>query len=135
MVAIPLLFGRLTAADYEDDIAHDPRVDALRAKMQVRENATFTEEYYAADKRYIGNAVQVFFKDGTSSRRVQVDFPIGHRKRRAEGTPVLVRKFASSVAAHFPAKQTESITALFADQKSLAAMPVSDWVANLVSAR
>jgi 2-methylcitrate dehydratase len=134
MVAIPLLFGRLTAADYEDDIAQDPRVDALRAKMQVKENATFTEEYYAADKRYIGNAVQIFFKDGTSSRRVAVDFPIGHRKRRAEGTPVLVKKFENSVAAHFPAKQTETITALFADQKGLAAMPVSDLVANLVSA-
>src|SRR6202023_2118122 len=82
MVAIPLLFGRLTAADYEDEIAYDPRVDELRAKMQVIENPTFTQEYYDAGKRYIGNAVQVFFKDGTASRRVQVDYPIGHRKRR-----------------------------------------------------
>src|SRR6202000_3274369 len=85
MVAIPLLFGRLTAADYEDEIAKDPRVDALRNKMQVKENTTFTQEYYASDKRYIGNAVQVFFKDGTSSPRVAVDYPIGHRKRREEG--------------------------------------------------
>jgi 2-methylcitrate dehydratase len=134
MVAIPLLFGRLTAADYEDDIANDPRVDALRAKMQVKENPTFTEEYYAPEKRYIGNAVQVFFKDGSASRRVQVDFPIGHRKRRAEGMPVLVKKFESSVAAHFTAKQTESITAVFTDGKSLAALPVSDFVAKLVTA-
>jgi 2-methylcitrate dehydratase len=93
MVAIPLLFGRLTAEDYEDKVATDPRVDALRSKMEVRENTTFTQEYYAADKRYIGNAVQVFFKDGTSSARVQVDYPIGHRKRREEGMPVLVKKF------------------------------------------
>ena len=70
MVAIPLIFGRLTAADYEDEVARDPRVDALRAKTQVRENPTFTQEYYAPDKRYIGNAVQVFFKDGTSSPRI-----------------------------------------------------------------
>jgi 2-methylcitrate dehydratase len=134
MVAIPLLFGRLTASDYEDRIADDPRVDTLRAKMQVKENPTFTQEYYAADKRYIGNAVQVFFKDGTSSPRVQVDFPIGHRKRRAEGMPVLVKKFEASVAAHFGVKQTESIKKMFADQAALGLMPVSDFVAKLVSA-
>ena len=134
MVAIPLLFGRLTASDYEDQVANDPRVDALRATMQVRENTTFTQEYYAADKRYIGNAVQVFFKDGSSSERVHVDFPIGHRKRRAEGMPVLVKKFETSVAAHFGAKQTESIKKAFADFTALSAMPVSDFVAKLVSA-
>jgi 2-methylcitrate dehydratase len=134
MVAIPLLFGRLTAADYEDQIANDPRVDLLRGKMQVKENATFTKEYYAADKRYIGNAVQVYFKDGTATQRIQVDFPIGHRKRRAEGMPVLVQKFESSVAAHFAPKQTESIKAMFADQTSLAGMAVSDFVAKLVTA-
>ena len=134
MVAIPLLFGRLEASDYEDNVAGDPRVDALRAKMQVRENAAFTQDYYAADKRYIGNAVQVFFNDGTSSPRVAVDFPIGHRKRRAEGMPVLVKKFEASVAAHFPPKQTESIKAMFSDHRTLAAMPVSDFVAKLVTA-
>jgi 2-methylcitrate dehydratase len=134
MVAIPLLFGRLTAADYEDQIANDPRVDLLRGKMQVKENVAFTKEYYAADKRYIGNAVQVYFKDGTATQRIQVDFPIGHRKRRAEGMPVLVQKFESSVAAHFAPKQTESIKAMFADQKSLATMAVSDFVAKLVTA-
>src|SRR6202045_2071469 len=134
MVAIPLLFGRLTAEDYEDKVASDPRVDALRAKMEVRENTTFTQEYYDANKRYIGNAVQVFFKDGTASRRVQVDYPIGHRKRRDEGTPVLVKKFEASVAAHFNPKQTDSIKAMFADRRALAAMPVSEFVAKLVTA-
>jgi 2-methylcitrate dehydratase len=134
MVAIPLLFGRLEAADYEDRIANDPRVDALRAKMQVGENATFTQEYYDPNKRYIGNAVQVFFKDGSASPRVQVDFPIGHRKRREEGMPVLVKKFEASVAAHFGPKQTESIKAMFADRGALAAMPVSEFVARLVTA-
>src|SRR6202046_2003499 len=134
MVAIPLLFGRLTAADYEDQIANDPRVDVLRGKMQVKENSTFTQEYYDPNKRYIGNAVQVFFKDGTASERVQVDFPIGHRKRREEGMPVLVKKFEASVAAHFKPKQTESIQAMFADRGALAAMPVSEFVAKLVTA-
>src|SRR6266403_2272626 len=134
MVAIPLLFGRLNAADYEDQVANDPRVDALRAKMQVKENTIFTQEYYDPNKRYIGNAVQVFFKDGSASQRVQVDYPIGHRKRRAEGMPVLVQKFEASVAAHFGAKQTESIKKVFADQAALALMPVGDFVAKLVSA-
>jgi len=134
MVAIPLLFGRLEASDYEDQVAGDPRVDALRAQMQVRENAAFTKDYYDPDKRYIGNAVQVFFKDGSASERVAVDYPIGHRKRRAEGMPVLVKKFESSVAAHFQPKQTESIKAMFADRKPLMAMAVSDFVAKLVTA-
>jgi 2-methylcitrate dehydratase len=133
MVAIPLIFGRLTAADYEDAVAADPRVDALRAKMQVRENPTFTTEYYAADKRYIGNAVQVFFKDGTSTERVAVDFPIGHRKRRAEGMPVLVRKFQASVDAHYPPKQAEKVKALFAKGAALDAMPVNELMAALVT--
>jgi 2-methylcitrate dehydratase len=134
MVAIPLLFGRLTAADYEDEIARDPRVDALRAKTEVRENTRFTEEYYAADKRYIGNAVQVHFDDGSASPRVQVDYPIGHRKRRAEGVPVLVKKFETSVAAHFGAKQSEAIQKMFADRSTLGALPVRDLMAQMVSA-
>jgi 2-methylcitrate dehydratase len=134
MVAIPLLFGRLEASDYEDQVASDPRVDALRARMQVQEDAVFTQDYYDPEKRYIGNAVQVFFKDGSASQRVAVDYPIGHRKRRAEGMPVLVKKFESSVAGHFQPKQTESIKALFADRKPLMAMPVSDFVAKLVTA-
>jgi 2-methylcitrate dehydratase len=134
MVAIPLLFGRLNAADYEDRMAADPRVDALRAKMQVKENPAFTKDYYDPEKRYIGNAVQVYFKDGSASRRVQVDYPIGHRKRREEGSPMLVKKFEASVAAHFSPRQAESIKAMFADPRALAAMPVSEFVAGLVTA-
>jgi 2-methylcitrate dehydratase len=132
MVAVPLIFGRLTAEDYEDTVARDPRIDALRSKMQVRENATFTQEYYAADKRYIGNALQVFFKDGSATERVQVDFPIGHRKRRAEGMPVLVQKFQSSVDAWFPPKQAERIKVLFADP-DFDELPVNEWVASMVT--
>jgi 2-methylcitrate dehydratase len=132
MVAVPLIFGRLTAADYEDAVARDPRIDALRGKMQVRENATFTQEYYAADKRYIGNAIQVFFKDGSSTPRVAVDFPIGHRKRRSEGMPVLVKKFESSVDAWFSPKQAERVKAVFADPK-LDQMPVNELVAAMVT--
>jgi 2-methylcitrate dehydratase len=133
MVAVPLIFGRLTAEDYENAVASDPRVDALRSKMQVRENETFTREYYAPDKRYIGNAIQVFFRDGTSTQRVQVDFPIGHRKRREEGMPVLVKKFESSVDAHFKPNRAEQIKALFKKRAALDALPVSDLMAALVT--
>src|SRR6201996_9330814 len=129
MVAVPLIFGRRPAADYEDQVARDPRVDALRGCMQVRENPTFTQDYYAADKRYIGNSVQVFFKDGSSTERIAVDYPIGHRKRRAEGMPVLVKKFEASVDAWFSPKQAERIKAVFADPK-LDQMPVNEWVAT-----
>jgi 2-methylcitrate dehydratase len=138
MVAIPLLFGRLTAQDYENEVASNPQIDALRAKMEVRENPTFTREYYAADKRYIGNAVQVFFRGGAATPRVQVDFPIGHRKRREEGMPVLVRKFEASVNAYFKPKQAERVRGLFSDvgagqAAKLDALPVNELMAALVT--
>ena len=133
MVAVPLIFGRLTAADYEDDVAADPRIDALRAKMQVRENAEFTKDYFDRDKRYIGNAVQVFFADGTSTDRVAVDYPIGHRRRREEGIPVLERKFVASVRPRLTARQWERLEALAADPDELAATAVDDFMALLVA--
>jgi 2-methylcitrate dehydratase len=132
MVAIPLIHGRLTAADYEDAVAADPRVDALRARMEVRENPEFTAEYYSADKRYIGNAIQVFFRDGSKTERIRVDTPIGHRRRGAEGYPVLVEKFRASLPAVYPEPQCRRIEALFADPKRLDALPVDDFMAHLV---
>jgi 2-methylcitrate dehydratase len=132
MVAIPLIFGRLSAADYEDEVAADPRIDSLREKMEVRENAVFTKEYYEPDKRHIGNAVQILFRDGTSSPRVQVDYPIGHRKRRAEGMPVLVRKLETAVDAHFPAMQAARIKTLLTQNAiHLEALPVNDLLQAL----
>jgi len=133
MVAVPLIFGRLTAQDYEDEVAADARVDALRALMQVRENPIFTQEYYAADKRYIGNALQVFFRDGSATPRIQVDVPIGHRKRRAEGRPLLIKKFEASVAEHFPPKQAALIQGLFANPLKLDATSVNEFISTLVT--
>jgi 2-methylcitrate dehydratase len=133
MVAIPLLLGRLTAHDYEDEVALDSRVDALRQKMEVTENPSFTKDYYDPGKRYIGNAVQVFFKDGSASARVSVDYPIGHRKRRAEGMPVLIGKFESSVSAHFEPRQAQAIIGLCKDRPRLEAMRVDEFVATLVN--
>jgi 2-methylcitrate dehydratase len=132
MVAIPLLFGRLTAEDYEEHVARDSRIDELRSKMSVRENAEFTRNYYAPDKRYIGNAVQVFFKDGGATPRIAVDYPIGHRKRRAEGVPVLMQKFEAAVAAHFSPRQCEAIKSLFGDRSRLESTSVSECMAALV---
>jgi 2-methylcitrate dehydratase len=131
MSAVPLIFGRLTAADYEDGIAADPRVDALRARMKVVENSAFTTDYYAPDKRYIGNALQVKFRDGSATERVQVDYPIGHRLRRAEGIPLLEAKFEAAVRAHYPAAQAEGLLGVFADAGALDAMPVADLMGRL----
>jgi len=133
MVAIPLIFGRLTAADYEDGVAADPRVDALRDKMDVRENRRFTKDYFDPKKRYIGNAVQVFFKDGSSTDRIVVSAPIGHRERREEGIPALEQKFVDSVSPKLAAGQWEALEALCADRDKLAATAVDDFMALLVA--
>jgi 2-methylcitrate dehydratase len=125
MIAVPLLFGRLLASDYEDATAADPRIDALRARMHVSEYPPFTHDYYDRERRYIGNALQLRFRDGTASERVQVDYPVGHRLRRAEGIPLLEAKFAAAVRAHFPAAHAEAIVALFADPAALARLPVA----------
>ncbi len=132
MVAVPLIFGRLTAADYEADVAADPRIDRLRSLMQVRENQEFTRDYYDPERRFIGNALQVFFRDGSMTPRVQVDFPVGHRRRRAEGEPLLIAKFTAAVSAHYPAAQAARAIALFADPGRLAALSVNEFMAALV---
>jgi 2-methylcitrate dehydratase len=132
MIAIPLIFGRLTAEDYEDDVANDPRVDRLRDKMVVSENEQFTKDYYDPDKRFIGNAIQVFFNDGTKTDRIAIDYPIGHRKRRGEGIPVLVKKFEHAIAARLPEKQCEAIRELCADQTRLELTPVDEFMGHWV---
>ena len=132
MTAVPLIFGRLTAADYEDAVANDPRLDALRSRMVVRENTTFTAEYYERDKRFIGNAVQVFFRDGTATERVQVDFPVGHRRRRAEGAPLLARKFSDSVRAHYGAARAQPILDCFAKLPAIDRLGVDELMGLMV---
>lgn len=128
MVAIPLLFGRLTADDYEDDVAADPRIDALRDKMEVQENKAFSKDYLDPDKRSIGNAVQVFFKDGSSTDRVAVEYPIGHRRRRDEGIPVLKDKFSAAIASRFAPRRVQAIERAVGDQKGLEELPVHDFM-------
>ncbi|MGH8077227.1 MAG: MmgE/PrpD family protein, partial [Lysobacter sp.] len=129
MVAVPLIFGRLTAEDYVDAIAADPRIDALRGKMVVKENERFTKDYFDPDKRYIGNSVQVFFKDGSATDKVSIDYPIGHRKRRDEGIPMLMAKFEAAIRAKLPAAKADKLMALAADPATLEATPITEFLA------
>jgi 2-methylcitrate dehydratase len=128
MVAVPLLFGRLTAADYEDAVAHDKRIDRLRAKMVCVEDKKFSQDYLDPEKRSIANAITVEFNDGSKLKEVVVEYPIGHRRRRKEGIPVLVEKFKINLARRFPVKQQRAILDAAQDAGRLEAMPVHEFV-------
>jgi 2-methylcitrate dehydratase len=125
MVAVALIHGRLTADDYEDEAAADPRIDRLREKMDVIENKTFSQTYLDPDKRTISNAVQIFFEDGSTTRRLEVEFPIGHPRRRSEGEPLLFSKFATSLRDKIPPKNSDRILRLFGNHDELMELPVS----------
>ncbi|GAB2491992.1 bifunctional 2-methylcitrate dehydratase/aconitate hydratase [Arenimonas alkanexedens] len=124
MVAVPLLFGRLNAEDYSDAMAADPRIDALRDRMEVRENPDFSRDYADPEKRYIGNAIEVFFKDGSRSERISIDVPLGHRERRGEGMPALLEKFESAVRGQLPSRKVEEILTLTSDTSRFEATPI-----------
>jgi 2-methylcitrate dehydratase len=128
MIAVPLIFGRLTAADYDDAVAADPRIDLLRAKMECVEDPQFTKDYHDPDKRSIANALTVELDDGSTLDEVIVEYPIGHPRRRAEGIPLLVEKFRTNLARRFPAKQQQAILDVSLDQTRLEAMPVNEYV-------
>ena len=128
MVAVPLIFGRLTAGDYEDSVASDPRIDTLRAKIECVEDPQFTKDYHDPKKRSIANALTLEFKDGKALKEVVVEYPIGHARRRKDGIPLLVEKFKTNLARRFPAKQQQRILDVSLDQKTLEAMPVCDFV-------
>lgn len=135
MVAIPLLFGTLTAENYEDRVAADPRIDRLRAKMQVIENKQYSIDYLDPEKRSIGNAVQVFFTDGTQSPRVEIEYPVGHRRRRKEATPLLFQKFRSAIATQFSADRCQSLAKLFEDADQLSATPIDQFMSLWIKTR
>jgi len=129
MVAVPLLYGALTAEHYEDGFhAGDPRIDALRERMEVVEDERYSRDYHDPDKRSIANAIQVFFTDGTHTERVAVEYPLGHRRRRTEGIPLLERKFETNLLSRFPAVRSERIMALVLDQARLEATPVDAFM-------
>ena len=133
MTAVPLIFGSLTAEHYEDGFhAAHPEIDELRDKMEVVEDERYTREYLEEDKRSIANAIQVFFKDGSSTDKVAVEYPIGHRRRREEGIPLLEDKFRANLATRFPAPRCETIFELCRDQGTLENTPVPDFSALFV---
>lgn len=128
MAAIGLIFGELTAEHYTDSVAADPRIDALRDKMVVKENESFTKDYYDLDKRAIGNSIKVFFADGSSSDRIEVQYPIGHRNRRDEGIPVLEKKFEDSLGGVFEPEQCKTILDAFGETEKLCKMSASEFM-------
>jgi len=132
MAAIGLIFGNLTADHYEGVTAKDPRVDALRAKMAVQEDPRYTREYLEPDKRSIANAIQVFFADGTKTDKVEIDYPVGHRRRRSEGIPLLIKKFQANATTRFPTERVQKILDLFENPALLDQLPVPDFVEHFL---
>jgi 2-methylcitrate dehydratase len=128
MTTVGLLKGNLTALDYEDAVAQDPRIDALRAKMQCIENKQFTQDYLDPSKRSIANALQIFYQDGTHSEKITVEYPIGHRRRRTEGIPELIKKFSKNLNREFDPEHAAKILNLNLDYEKLAATPVHEYV-------
>ncbi|MCK9489113.1 MAG: bifunctional 2-methylcitrate dehydratase/aconitate hydratase [Xanthomonadales bacterium] len=133
MVAVPLIFGRLGADDYEDEVAADPRIDALRARIHCVEDAQFSRDYHDPDKRSIANGLTIELNDGTVLDEVVVEYPIGHRRRREEGIPLLEAKFRENLARRFPGHQQRAILAASQDLDALSAMPVNDYLELFVS--
>jgi 2-methylcitrate dehydratase len=126
--AIGLIHGTLTAEHYEEEAARDPRVDALRARMELVEDPRYSRDYLDPEKRSVANAIEVTFRDGTHTSRVEVEYPIGHRRRRAEGIPLLARKFETSLATRLPAARVRSILALFEQVDRLDTTPIDELI-------
>jgi 2-methylcitrate dehydratase len=129
MTAVPLIFGNLIAEHYEDDFhGSNPIIDKLREKMEIHENPTYTKEYLEPEKRSIANALQVYFKDGNCTEKVEINYPVGHKRRRKEGIPLLEKKFQANLATRFPAKRCGKIFALCKDQRRLEQTPVNEFM-------
>lgn len=132
MVAVALINGDLKADYYEDDFAKDPRIDELREKMHIKEDKQFSKDYLDAEKRSIGNSVQVYFKDGTHTKKVSIEYPLGHPRRRKDGIPALYKKFEENLAKHYPENTVKKLIDLFKDQDELEKMPVNELLDMMV---
>lgn len=128
MVAVPLLYGDLNADHYEDAFAQDPRIDKLREKMIVEEDMQFSKDYLDPEKRSIANSMQIFFKDGTHTDKVTIEYPIGHKRRREEGIPLMFKKFEENISKHYDSSVVKKMVELFKDQKTLEAMSVNEFM-------
>jgi 2-methylcitrate dehydratase len=132
MTAVGLIFGELTADHYSDAVAADPRIDRLREQMEVVEDPRYSRDYLDPEKRSIANAVQVVFRDGSHTERVEVEYPLGHRRRRAEGIPLLLAKCRANLASRLPAGTAEELVTLCLDRERLEGMPVDEFMEILV---
>jgi 2-methylcitrate dehydratase len=132
MTAIGLLKGNLIAEDYEDEVAQDPRIDSLRNKMQVEENKNYSKDYLNPEKRSIANELQIFFSDGSSTEKIEVEYPIGHRRRREEGIPVLINKFEENLKTQFSSSRVNKILDICNDQLELENTSVTDFMELLI---
>lgn len=128
MTAVALIRGRLTADDYGDQAAADPRIDRLRELMEVEEDPRYSRDYLGPDKRSIANAVQVFFRDGSSTEKVEVEYPLGHRRRRSEGIPLLLKKCRDNLSARLPEERVDLVLDVCSDLGRLQAMPVHEFI-------
>ena len=128
IIATVLINGELTADSFMDAAAADPRIDALRDKMEVLEDTRYSREYHEPGKRSIANAVQIFFRDGTSTEKVEVEYPAGHRRRRPEAIPLLIEKFRKNISTHLSGEKVSSIVDIFLDRQRLESMPVPDFM-------
>jgi 2-methylcitrate dehydratase len=133
MTAVALLKGDLIAEDYEDDVAADPRIDELRSKMLIEEDERYSKEYLEADKRSIANAIQIWFKDGSTTEKIEVEYPIGHRRRREQGIPLLIEKFERNLKTQFSEARVKSILTLCEDQIRLESTAVTDFMKLFVA--
>ena len=133
MTAIGLLKGDLVAEDYEDDVASDPRIDELRSKMVIKEDERYTKEYLEEDKRSIANAIVIHFKDGSSTEQVEVEYPIGHRRRREQGIPLLIEKFKANLGTQFSENRTKEILSMCEDQSTLENSSVIDFMDLMIA--
>ena len=133
MVAIALLKGSLVAEDYEKGMARDPRIDFLRERIEIVEQPDFSRDYHDPAKRSIANAVQIFLRDGTATQRIVVEYPLGHPRRRAEGLPLLLRKFERNLRSHFRPRQADAVLELCQDHARLEQTPVNRFMDLFVS--
>jgi 2-methylcitrate dehydratase len=128
MVAIGLIYGDLDANHYENEVAEDSRIDAIRSKMVVEEGKQYSVDYLDPEKRSITNAIQIFFKDGSKTAKVEIEYPVGHRRRREEGIPLMMTKFKNNMLKHYPKDRVDNMIKLFDDVKKLEAMPVNEFM-------
>lgn len=132
MVAIGLLKGDLDAKDYSDESARDPRIDTLRQKMDVIEDPRYSADYLDSEKRSIANAVQIFFNDGTQTDKIEVEYPLGHKRRREQGVPILLEKFNKNLASHYPTQQVQDILKCFNQQENLWDLPADEFLSHFI---